>query len=61
MMLDFPTHVFHAPSWGTHLRNQGAPPDGAMTFSITTLSIKTFGIMTLRKMGLFATLSIIDT
>ncbi len=34
---------------------------GATTFSIATLSIKTFIIMTLSKKGLFATLSINDT
>jgi hypothetical protein len=34
---------------------------GATTFSIMTLSITTFSITTLSTMGLFATLSIINT
>ena len=37
---------------------QMSPLVGATTFSIKTLSVMTFGIMTLSKIGLFATLSI---
>ncbi len=35
--------------------------DGATTFSLMTLSVTTFSVMTLSIMGLFATLSKIDT